>query len=59
LWLGRHMPVMYAKVMSSSLVEHYVDMKVLKKKFHRLDLGMRWRLYCLALWGDRFQVVVS
>jgi asparagine synthase (glutamine-hydrolysing) len=59
LWLGRHMPVMYAKVISSPMVAHYVDMKVLKRKFNRLDLGMRWRLYCLALWGERFQVVVS
>jgi asparagine synthase (glutamine-hydrolysing) len=34
-------------------------MKGLKNRFSRLDLGMRWRLYCLALWAERFQVEVS
>jgi asparagine synthase (glutamine-hydrolysing) len=59
LWLGRHTPNMCAKVVNSPLVAHYVDMKVLRKRFDRLDLGMRWRLYCIALWGERFQVGVS
>ena len=59
LWLGRHTPNMHAKVVNSPLVAHYVDMKVLRKRFDRLDLGMRWRLYCIALWGERFQVGVS
>lgn len=59
LWLNRHSPVMYAKVINSALVARYVDMRVLKKRFHRLDLRMRWRLYCVALWGERFQVEVS
>jgi len=56
LWLNRHSPTMYEKVTDSALVARYVDMKALEKKFHRLDLGMRWRLYCLALWGERFGV---
>jgi asparagine synthase (glutamine-hydrolysing) len=56
LWLNRHSPVMYAKVINSALLARYVDMKALKSRFHRLDLGMRWRLYCVALWGERFQV---
>ena len=59
LWLSRHTPIMHAKVINSPLVARYVDMKVLKKRFERLDLGMRWRLYCVALWGERFQVGVS
>jgi asparagine synthase (glutamine-hydrolysing) len=50
---------MQAKVINSPLVARYVDMNVLKKRFERLDLGMRWRLYCVALWGERFQVDVS
>jgi asparagine synthase (glutamine-hydrolysing) len=50
---------MYAKVINSPLLARYVDMKVLKKRFKRLDLGMRWRLYCVVLWGERFQVDVS
>ncbi len=58
LWLNRHTPVMYAKVVDSALLARYVDMKALKKRFHRLDLGMRWRLYCVALWGERFKVEV-
>ena len=48
--------IMYEKVVGSSLVERYVDMKPLKRRFHRLDVGMRWRLYCVALRGERFQV---
>jgi len=56
LWLNRHSPVMYAKVINSALLARYVDMKALRRRFHRLDLGMRWRLYCVALWGERFQV---
>ncbi len=59
LWLSRHTPIMHAKVINSPLVARYVDMNVLKKRFERLDLGMRWRLYCVALWGERFQVGVS
>jgi len=56
LWLNRHSPIMYAKVVDSALLRRYVDMRLLKKRFNRLDLGMRWRLYCVALWGEIFQV---
>jgi asparagine synthase (glutamine-hydrolysing) len=56
LWLNRHSPVMYAKVVNSALLARYVDMKTLSRRFNRLDLGMRWRLYCVALWSERFQV---
>lgn len=56
LWLSRHSPVMYEKVIGSALLARYVDMVAVKRKFHRLDLGMRWRLYCVALWGERFRV---
>lgn len=56
IWLNKHSPVMYAKVTNSRLLARYVDMTALKKRFHRLDTGMRWRLYCVALWGERFQV---
>ena len=56
LWLNRHSPVMYAKVTESLLLGRYVDMGKLKKRFDRLDLGMRWRLYCVALWGEIFNV---
>jgi asparagine synthase (glutamine-hydrolysing) len=56
LWLNRHSPAMYEKVIDSPLLARYVDMNALKKKFHRLDLGMRWRLYCVALWGERFRI---
>jgi asparagine synthase (glutamine-hydrolysing) len=59
LWLSQHTPTMREKVINSPLVARYVDMKMLKKRFERLDLGMRWRLYCVALWGERFQVGVS
>jgi len=59
LWLSRHTPIMQAKVINSPLIARYVNMKVLKKRFDRLDLGMRWRLYCVALWGERFRVGVS
>jgi asparagine synthase (glutamine-hydrolysing) len=59
LWLNRHSPVMCAKVINSALLARYVDMKSLKKRFYRLDLRMRWRLYCVALWGELFQVEVS
>jgi asparagine synthase (glutamine-hydrolysing) len=58
LWLNRHSPAMYDKVIGSALVARYVDMAAVKRKFHRLDPGMRWRLYCLALWGERFRVEV-
>ncbi|QIG93417.1 asparagine synthase (glutamine-hydrolyzing) [Bradyrhizobium sp. 6(2017)] len=56
LWLNRHSPAMYDKVIGSALLARYVDMAAVKRKFHRLDLGMRWRLYCVALWGERFRV---
>ena len=56
IWLNQHTPVMYAKVVSSSLVARYVEMERLKKRFHGLDIGMRWRLYCVALWGEHFEV---
>lgn len=56
LWLNRHSSIMYARVTNSALVARYIDMKALKKRFCRLDLGMRWRLYCLAVWGERFRV---
>lgn len=59
LWLTRHSPTMYAKVIDSPLLARYVDMKALKSRYHQLDLGMRWRLYCVALWGERFQVEIS
>jgi asparagine synthase (glutamine-hydrolysing) len=59
LWLSQHTPTMREKVINSPLVARYVDMKMLKRRFERLDLGMRWRLYCVALWGERFQVGVS
>jgi len=56
LWLTRHSNMMYDKVIASTLLARYVHMRALEKKFHRLDLGMRWRLYCVALWGERFRV---
>ncbi|MHC2461138.1 asparagine synthase (glutamine-hydrolyzing) [Bradyrhizobium embrapense] len=56
IWLTRHSAVMHDKVIASALLARYVDMPKLKRKFHRLDLGMRWRLYCVALWGERFRV---
>ncbi|WP_298363169.1 asparagine synthase (glutamine-hydrolyzing) [uncultured Bradyrhizobium sp.] len=56
IWLNRHSPAMYEKVVGSTLLARYVDMVAVKRKFHRLDLGMRWRLYCVALWGERFRV---
>lgn len=56
LWLNRHSPVMYAKVIESVLLRQYVDMDLLKKRFDRLDLGMRWRLYCVALWEEIFRI---
>jgi asparagine synthase (glutamine-hydrolysing) len=56
LWLSRHSPAMYDKVIGSTLLARYVDMGAVRRKFHRLDLGMRWRLYCVALWGERFRV---
>jgi len=56
IWLNRHANVMYEKVLASSLVGQFADLKALEKRFHRLDLGMRWRLYCIALWAERFRV---
>jgi asparagine synthase (glutamine-hydrolysing) len=56
LWLNQHSPAMYEKVVNSALLARYADLVAVKKKFYRLDLGMRWRLYCVALWGERFQV---
>jgi asparagine synthase (glutamine-hydrolysing) len=56
IWLNRHTDVMYEKVLASSLVGQFADLKALKKRFHRLDLGMRWRLYCVALWAERFRI---
>jgi asparagine synthase (glutamine-hydrolysing) len=56
IWLNQHTNVMYEKVLANSLVGQFADLKALKKRFHRLDTGMRWRLYCLALWGERFRV---
>lgn len=56
LWLSRHSPVMYDKVIGSVLLARYVDMGAVRRKFHRLDFGMRWRLYCVALWGECFRV---
>jgi asparagine synthase (glutamine-hydrolysing) len=58
-WLSQHTPAMYEKVVNSPLVARYVDINALKKQFSRLDLGMRWRLYCMAPWDERFQVGVS
>jgi asparagine synthase (glutamine-hydrolysing) len=56
IWLNRHTDVMYEKVLASPLVGQFADLKALKKRFHRLDLGMRWRLYCVALWAERFRI---
>jgi asparagine synthase (glutamine-hydrolysing) len=56
LWLTQHSPAMYDKVINSALLARYVDLAAVRKKFYRLDLGMRWRLYCVALWGERFRV---
>ena len=49
---------MYAKVMDSTLLARYVDMKTLKKRFNQLDLAMRWRLYCVASWAEHFRIEV-
>ena len=59
LWLSRHSPIMYAKVADSELLRHYVDLESVRKKFHTLDLGMRWRLYCVAIWGEHFGVTAA
>lgn len=56
LWLTQHMEKMRIKIFASDLVAKYVDLAALKKRFDKVDLGMRWRLYCLALWGDQFKV---
>nr|WP_244645793.1 asparagine synthase (glutamine-hydrolyzing) [Bradyrhizobium campsiandrae] len=59
LWLNRHSPAMFDKVINSALLARYVDMAAVKRRFHRFDLGMRWRLYCVALWGECFGVEAS
>ncbi len=56
IWLNQHADVMYEKVLASSLVGQFADLKALRKCFHRLDTGMRWRLYCVALWQERFRI---
>ena len=56
LWLDRHLPQMRDKVLACGLVAAHVDIKTLARRFDRLGLLMRWRLYCLALWAEQFGV---
>lgn len=56
LWLTSHSPQMRRQVLGSALLAKHVDMKALARRFDRLGLAMRWRLYCVAMWGDQFQV---
>ncbi len=56
LWLTNHLPQMREQILGSTLLARHADMKALARRFDRLGLTMRWRLYCLALWGDQFRV---
>ena len=56
LWLDRHLPQMREKVLASNLVAAHVDMAALARRFDKLGLLMRWRLYCLALWGEQYGI---
>lgn len=56
VWLDRLTPVMQSAVVKSAFLARFVDVKILRRKFGRLDRGMRWRLYCVAVWSERFVV---
>ncbi len=56
LWLDRHLPQMREQVLRSALLERHVDRKVLARHFNRCGRAMRWRLFCVALWGEQFGV---
>ena len=55
-WLTLHGDKMRTAILRSQFVRHFVDMDVLDRKFSSVDRKMKWRLYCLALWADKFQV---
>jgi asparagine synthase (glutamine-hydrolysing) len=56
LWLNRHHARMRHKVLDCELLARHVDLKALAVRFDGLDLSMRWRLYCLAIWSEQFGV---
>lgn len=55
-WLIQHGDKMRTAILRSQFVQHFVDMEVLDRKFSSVDRRMKWRLYCLALWAEKFQV---
>ena len=56
LWLTRHAANMNEAVASSKLLSVLCKHDVLERLYPRLDLGTRWRLYCVALWEKQFVV---
>ena len=56
LWLDRHHSRMRQKVLGCELLARHVDLKALAGRLDRLQLPMRWRLYCLALWSEQFGI---
>lgn len=56
LWLGRYGDVMKRRIVSSAFIAKFADVHSLERRFNKIDLGMRWRLYCLTVWSDHFRV---
>lgn len=56
VWLPRHLPVMWDKVLGSPLLARLCHRERLAAMFGSLDLRSRWRLYSTALWEEAFGV---
>lgn len=56
-WLARHHGPMRETILRSPLVAEFADVKGVVRGFERIDRGMRWRLFCLARWAERFGVL--
>ncbi len=56
LWLSRHAEIMARTVEGSALVARFCNPDRLRDGYRRLDRAGRWRLFCLALWAERFGV---
>lgn len=50
-WLQANRTAVHREVLASRLLAAHVDLRRLEPRLAQIDLGMTWRLLCIARWG--------
>jgi len=59
LWMRAHHSEIEKSIENSKILRYVTDPDKLKKKFRKLNLKVRWRLYNIAKWEEVFSIEIS